>query len=134
MVKLAREKMEHAGFDVHLQQGNVERLPFQDNRFDTVINTMALSGYPDGSKAMDEMKRVLKPGGRLLLIDFDYPENRNLIGFAMVRIWEKFGDIIKDIDALLTAHNFDSEHHSVGGFGSVHLYIAVKRLKKQNWS
>lgn len=124
MVKLARKKMEHAGFDIRLRQGNVEKLPFPDNRFDTIINTMAFTGYPDGNKALGELKRVLKTGGRLLLVDFNYPKNRNVFGFAIVRLWERFGDISKDIDALLAAHKFDFEHRSVGGFGSVQLYIA----------
>ena len=126
MVEVTRKKMKDKGLDIHLLKGNVEKLPFPDNSFDTIINTMAFTGYPDGNKALGEINRVLKPGGRLLLVDFDYPKNRNVIGFAIVRLWEKFGDIIKDIDALLTEHNFEFEHTSVGGFGSVHLYIALK--------
>jgi len=126
MVKLTLEKMEKKGFDARLQRGNVEKLPFPDNSFDTVINTMAFTGYPDGNKAIGEMKRVLKPGGRLLLVDFDYPENRNVFGYAIVKLWEMFGDIIKDINALLTEYKFDFKQRSIGGFGSVHLFTAVK--------
>lgn len=127
MVRLAREKMEHAGSDVRLYQGNVEKLPFPDNCFDTIINTMALSGYPDGDKALREMNRVLKSGGRLLLVDFDYPKDWNAFGCAFVRLWEKLGDIIKDIEALLIRNNFAYRRSSIGGFGSVHLYIAEKQ-------
>jgi len=126
MVRIARGKMHRKGFDVHLFKGNVEEMPFPDNSFDTVINTMALSGYPDGNKAVAEMKRVLKPGGRLLLVDFDYPKDRNVFGYAFVKLWEKAGDIMKDIEALLIKNEFIYRHSSIGGFGSVHLYVAVK--------
>ena len=110
-----------------LSQGNVEKLPFPDNMFDTVINTMAFTGYPNGEKAMSELKRVLKKDGKLLLVDFDYPKNRNRFGYLIVKLWEKFGDIIKDINALLKHFEFNYEDITVGGFGSVHLFIAVKK-------
>lgn len=110
-----------------LFQGNVEKLPFPDNTFDTVINTMAFTGYPSGEKAMSELKRVLKKDGRLLLVDFDYPKNRNRFGYLIVRLWEKFCDIIKDINSLLMQYDFDYKDISVGGFGSVHLFIAQNK-------
>lgn len=126
MVETARNRLEKKGLDIHLIKGNVENLPFPDNSFDTIINTMAFTGYPDGKKALSEIKRVLKPGGRLLLVDFDYPKNRNVFGYSIVKLWEKFGDIIKDIETLLSEQNFEFEHITVGGFRSVHLYTAVK--------
>jgi len=144
MTKYASNKLEITGIDYNrkmlditmgklerqnisaLLQGNVEELPFPDNTFDTVINTMAFTGYPDGDKAMSELNRVLKKGGSLLLVDFDYPQNRNLFGYWIVRLWEKFGDIIKDISLLVTKYNFEYEDISVGGFGSVHFFKAKK--------
>ena len=76
---------------------------------------------------MSELKRVLKGDGSLLLVDFDYPRNRNRIGYMIVRLWEKFGDIIKDINSLLLQHDFDYKDISVGGFGSVHMFIVQKK-------
>ena len=55
---------------------------------------------PNGDKAMRELKRVLKEEGKLLLVDFDYPRKRNLLGYLNVKLWEKLGDIIKDINFL----------------------------------
>ena len=127
MLEITTNKMNKINIKAHLSQGNVEKLPFPDNTFDTVINTMAITGYPDGEKAMSELKRVLKPKGRLLLVDFDYPKNRNMVGYLIVRLWEKFGDIIKDISLLLSKHGLDFENIPVGGFGSVHLFIAQKK-------
>ena len=87
-------------------QGNVENLLYHDNYFDTVINTMAFTGYPDGDKALNEMLRVLKPGGSLLLVDADYPSDRNIFGYYLVKIVERIGDIIKDIENLLEQKSY----------------------------
>jgi ubiquinone/menaquinone biosynthesis C-methylase UbiE len=127
MIEIASNKMAKTTITAHLSQANVENLPFPDNTFDTVINTMAFTGYPNGDKAMSELKRVLKKEGSLLLVDFDYPDNNNLFGYLIVRLWEKCGDIIKDISSLLLQHDFEYKDISVGGFGSVHLFIARKR-------
>jgi ubiquinone/menaquinone biosynthesis C-methylase UbiE len=129
MLELTRKKMEGTDVEAHLSRANVEELPYPDNTFDTLINTMAFTGYPDGDKAMSELNRVLKPGGKLLLVDFDYPEDRNVFGYNFVRLWEKFGDIIKDLKALLDKHGFSYESTAVGGFGSVQLFIAIKQEK-----
>ena len=126
MLEITEKKMKRLNIPVHLSQGNVENLPFPNEAFDTVINTMSFTGYPDGDKAMSEFKRVLKQGGRLLLVDFDYPDNLNKLGCTVVKLWEKCGDIIKDINATLTSYGFEYEDITVGGFGSVHLFIAKK--------
>jgi len=126
MVEITKKKMEKMDVNTNLSIGNVENLPYPDNTFDTIINTMAFTGYPNGEKAMSELQRVLKLNGKLLLVDFDYPRDRNIFGYWIVRFWEKFGDIIKDIHSLLVKYNFDYESSSVGGFGSVQLFIAKK--------
>ncbi len=126
MLEITSKKILEKNIDANLSTANVEELPFEDNFFDTVINTMAFTGYLDGDKAMSELKRVLKKDGVLLLVDFDYPKNRNLFGYLIVRLWEKLGDIIKDIDSLLTKHGFNHSETPIGAFGSVHLFIAKK--------
>jgi len=127
MLEISQKKLNKKKLKAQLSQGNVENLPYPDNTFDTVINTMAFTGYPDGDKAMSELKRVLKPNGRLLLVDFDYPKNRNLFAYWNVKLWEKFGDIIKDLCSLFEKYSFDFTSSSIGGFGSVQLFIAHKK-------
>lgn len=127
MLQLTQKKMDKLKIETNFVQGNVEQLPYPDNHFDTIINTMAFTGYPDGDKAMSEIWRVLKPNGQLLLVDFDYPINRNIFGCWFVKLWEKFGDIIKDIKSILGKYNFEYEACAVGGFGSVQLFIAKKK-------
>ncbi len=126
MVKLAAKNMAKKGIKIHLQQANVEKLPFPDNYFNTIVNTMAFSGYPDGNKAMSEFSRVLKMGGRLLIVDFDFPANRNRIGYSITKLMEKGGDTIRDISKLLKQFPFEFTKNEIGGCGSVHFYNAKK--------
>jgi ubiquinone/menaquinone biosynthesis C-methylase UbiE len=50
-------------------RGVAERLPFPDSSFDTVVMTWTLCSIPDPMAALGEMRRVLKPGGRLLFVE-----------------------------------------------------------------
>ncbi len=125
MVAITTKKIAAKRISADLLQANVENLPFEDNTFDTIINTMAFTGYPDGDKALAEMKRVLKNKGKLLIVDFDYPANGNIFGFMLVKLMEKSGDIIKNIGLMLKKHGFNYQDYPVGGFGSVHLFIGV---------
>lgn len=69
MLGLARSRAEQLGRDVTLRQGTAHALPFADASFDTVVCTLGLCAIPDHETAMDEMVRVLRPGGRLILVD-----------------------------------------------------------------
>jgi len=69
MLDLARRRATELGIDAELVEGDAETLPFSDNRFDTVVCALSLCSIPNSTKAIAEMVRVLKPGGRLLLFD-----------------------------------------------------------------
>ncbi len=69
MLSLARGRATELGIDAELVEGDAQALPFADNRFDTVVCALSLCSIPDPAKAVGEMARVLKPGGRLLLLD-----------------------------------------------------------------
>ena len=51
-------------------QGNAEQLPFSDQQFDTVFNTISFLHYPNPSQVLSEIHRVLSPGGNYYLVDF----------------------------------------------------------------
>jgi ubiquinone/menaquinone biosynthesis C-methylase UbiE len=53
----------------HLIEAPAESLPFPDDTFDTAVATLVLCTIPDPVAAIDELARVLKPGGRLLFIE-----------------------------------------------------------------
>jgi ubiquinone/menaquinone biosynthesis C-methylase UbiE len=69
MLERARERAGELGVEVDLREGDAQDLPFPDESFDTVVCTLSLCNVPDDRRAMAEMKRVLRPGGRLLLLD-----------------------------------------------------------------
>ena len=126
MIKITSRNLLAAGIKIPLQRASVEALPYRSNTFDTVVNTMAFSGYPRADKAMGEIHRVLKPGACLVLIDIGYPEDGNLAGTAIARLIEATGDILRDMGKQFTKYGFTFDHKAIGGSGSVHLYIAQK--------
>jgi ubiquinone/menaquinone biosynthesis C-methylase UbiE len=69
MLAIARRQAADLGIPAELHQGDAQALAFPDAAFDTVVCTFALCSIPDDRRAVAEMKRVLRPGGKLLLID-----------------------------------------------------------------
>jgi len=69
MLAIAQRRAAEVGLQAELRQGDAQALAFPDASFDTVVCTFSLCSIPDDRKAVAEMKRVLRPGGRLLLID-----------------------------------------------------------------
>ncbi|MGC4806233.1 class I SAM-dependent methyltransferase [Micromonospora sp. DT233] len=69
MLAIARQRAATLARDVELRLGDAEHLPFDDAAFDTVVCALSLCAIPDPAAAIDEMRRVLVPGGRLLLLD-----------------------------------------------------------------
>ncbi|HEX7966899.1 MAG TPA: methyltransferase domain-containing protein [Stellaceae bacterium] len=78
MVARARRKAAAAAADIDVQMTAAETLPFPDATFDAVLSTTVLHCLPDEARrrAIREMRRVLKPDGRLLLVDFAGPATR----------------------------------------------------------
>jgi len=126
-VTMLQKKLIQEGISADIRQGNVELLPYEDEFFDSIVNTMAFTGYPDGQKAMSEMHRVLKTGGKLIMVDIGYPFNRNRLGILITKAWIAGGDIVRDMGLLFKQFNFEYTAEEIGGFGSVHLYIAGKK-------
>jgi ubiquinone/menaquinone biosynthesis C-methylase UbiE len=80
--RLARKRAEAAGIAVELVALSAERIPFEDGAFDTVLVTYSLCTIPDPAAALKEMRRVLKPGGRLIFCE------HGLAPDASVRAWQ----------------------------------------------
>jgi demethylmenaquinone methyltransferase/2-methoxy-6-polyprenyl-1,4-benzoquinol methylase len=70
MLTVGRDRMIDAGLSVPAMQCNAEQLPFADNSFDCVIVAFGLRNMTDKDVALKEMQRVLKVGGRLLVLEF----------------------------------------------------------------
>ena len=69
MLTIARERAREAGVAADLSEGDAQHLDFPDGSFDTVVCTLALCSIPDDSAAVGEAFRVLRPGGRFLLLE-----------------------------------------------------------------
>ena len=69
MLDLAQQRAAALGRDVELSVADAQALPFDTAQFDTVVATLALCSIPDDRAGVAEMARVLKPGGRLVLLD-----------------------------------------------------------------
>ena len=80
MLKIGRDKLRDKGIvgNVEYVQANAEELPFPDNSFDIITIAFGLRNVTDKDKALASMYRVLKPGGRLLVLEFSKPTNEML--------------------------------------------------------
>ena len=77
MIEIAnRKRREKNVHNVSFQIGDIMDMPFPDASFDYVTCGYALRNVPDVELALAEIRRVLKPGGRLLSLDFAHPNNR----------------------------------------------------------
>ena len=69
MVQKARETAHRSKIPVEIRQGDAEALDFPENSFDTVISTLSTCSFYDPLTALQEMRRVCKPQGKILLIE-----------------------------------------------------------------
>ena len=69
MLAIARDRAVKIDREVDLREGDAQALEFPDESFDTVVITLALCTIPDDRKAVQEARRVLRPGGKLILLE-----------------------------------------------------------------
>ena len=77
MLKVGRDKLRDKGIvgNVSYVQANAEALPFPDNHFDIITIAFGLRNVTDKNAALRSMQRVLKPGGKLLVLEFSTPKH-----------------------------------------------------------
>lgn len=75
MLTTGRDKLMDSGIigNVVYTQANAEALPFEDDSFDCITIAFGLRNVTDKDKALASMNRILKPGGRLLILEFSKP-------------------------------------------------------------
>lgn len=82
LLGMARDSARDASPTVELLEGSAEQVPLEDRSVDTVVTTWTLCTIPDAGRALSEVRRVLKPSGRLLFVE------HGLSPEAGVRRWQ----------------------------------------------
>ena len=78
---------------------------------------------------MAEFFRVLVPGGRLILMEVDYPKDRNWLGTHYVNWFRRMKVPYVDFNSLLRSTGFEYEDHEVGNSGMLHMFVATRPLR-----
>ena len=99
MLKVGREKLRDKGIvgNVNYVQANAEALPFPDNHFDIITIAFGLRNVTDKDAAIASMLRVLKPGGKLLVLEFSRPQHeimRKVYDLYSFKVLPKMGSLI----------------------------------------
>ncbi len=99
MLDVGRKKIKKRGFSkiIDMQSGDSENLHFEDNKFDAVIVAFGIRNFENLEKGLHEMNRVLKPGGRVVILEFSKPEVfpfKQLYNFYFRWILPKIGKAI----------------------------------------
>jgi demethylmenaquinone methyltransferase/2-methoxy-6-polyprenyl-1,4-benzoquinol methylase len=99
MLQIGRKKIEKAGLqkNIELLKGDSEAILFDDNTFDAVTVAFGVRNFENLEKGLEEIRRVLKPGGKLVVLEFTKPSApviKQLYNFYMNTITPKIGKII----------------------------------------
>ncbi|WP_428909969.1 class I SAM-dependent methyltransferase [Niallia sp. Krafla_26] len=95
MLKQARQKVTKGRypFPIELIEADIQKMPFPDNTFDTVVSTCVFCSVPDPLSGLEELKRVCKPGGQILMLEHMRSEQK-WVGMVMdvlnpltVKLW-----------------------------------------------
>lgn len=90
-----KQEAERLGLDIDIRSGTAERIDAEDNSIDTVVSTLVLCSVPNLPTTLQEILRVLKPGGRFLFIEHVAAPQRTLlrkIQTGIKPIWKVIGD------------------------------------------
>lgn len=97
MLGRAKEKAANQNLRAEFRIGDAENLSFEDESFDAVINRHLLWTLPDPKRAVSEWKRVLKPGGEVIIIDGNWGDlnslrrriRRHLVSIPLILLTER---------------------------------------------
>jgi ubiquinone/menaquinone biosynthesis C-methylase UbiE len=93
MLERARKRATELALPIELHQTGAEALPFDRARFDTVVMTFSLCTIPDVPSSLAEIRRVLKPSGRLLFVEHTRSIQPALgrVQDALTPLWKRLG-------------------------------------------
>jgi len=105
MLEVGRDKLINNGFVANIDyvQADAEKLPFPDHYFDCVSIAFGLRNVTDKDAALRSMYRVLKPGGRLLVLEFSKPQSA-----ALGKLYDTYSFRVLPLMGKLVANDADS--------------------------
>ena len=128
MLDQARKHVDGLPFPVELRRMNAERLDFAGDRFDTVTTSLMLCTLPDPTLALQEMARVCKPEGLIVLLEHVRVRNPILAGMQKVltplQVRMLGCHLDRPTDRLARDLGFRIEHDTTRFFGVFHLIVA----------
>lgn len=130
MLEQARRKRDRRDIGVYLEQMDIESLCYADNSFDTVIATFVFCSVPKPKKGLQELYRVCKPGGQVLLLEHVLSSNGAMA--AMMKLMKPlvqsvFGaDITRQTVKNVQACPFQKVQQLPGSGDMIKLIRAVK--------
>lgn len=109
---LARERIADAAPTVEVFNTSAEEMPFEHDTFDTVVSTWTLCSIPNVYRALDEMRRVIKPGGQLIFIEHGASPDADVARWQrrIEPIWKHIGGgchLTRNATELIDAAGFD---------------------------
>lgn len=132
MLELGRKKIdkERLGEYIHLQHGDSETINFAENTFDAVMVAFGVRNFENLENGLAEMLRVLRPGGRLLVLEFSKPQRK-----AVKSLYNLYMNIVAPQVARWFKQNKEAYEYlndSANAFPDRHLFIDI--LKKVGYS
>jgi demethylmenaquinone methyltransferase/2-methoxy-6-polyprenyl-1,4-benzoquinol methylase len=103
MLDVAARKLaaERDGGRVHLLMADALALPFPANSFDAVVSAFVVRNLADRRRGLGEMRRILRPGGVLAILEFGMPRNpvfAPLYRFYFLRVLPKLGKLLSGVE------------------------------------
>jgi ubiquinone/menaquinone biosynthesis C-methylase UbiE len=127
MLRRAQARLRARGLHALLIRGDILAPPLASARFDAIVMTFVFSAVPDGPRAMHQLARLLRPQGRLILVDACIPADANLPARILARLWALFGDQMRDEAALMRATGLEVIHRrEFGAFHSIRITVGRK--------
>ena len=131
MLAIAHRRQRELGREADFRPGDAQALEFEDESFDTVVCTLALCTIPDDRQAVREAHRVLRPGGRLLLLEHVRSPSSPVraVQRALNPLWVRFeaDHITREPLEHLSAAGFEVEELERSKWGIVERVAARKR-------
>ncbi len=97
---------------VHFHRGDAERLPFATNSFDIIWSSGSIEYWPDPVRALREFRRVVKPGGQVLVVGPNTPDNpvASALADAMMLFYDEY-----EADRMFKTAGFEEVRHKFMG-------------------